>query len=181
MHGLKNTFLPLPRGLTAAMVIIVVSANVLVQFPISNWLTWGAATYPISFLVTDIANRFHGPNVARKVLYAGFFVAVIISAYLATPRIAVASGIAFLIAQLLDVQIFDRLRADLWWKAPLVSSVVGSAIDTALFFTIAFFGTAMPWVTLAIGDFMVKIAIAILMLVPFSVANRSYSASIRSD
>ncbi len=156
------------------MVFIVVSANLLVQFPISDWLTWGAATYPISFLITDIANRFHGPAVARRVLYVGFFIAVILSVYVATVRIALASGTAFLIAQLLDVQVFDRLRNSDWWKAPLVSSFLGSVVDTALFFTIAFYGTTVPWVTLAIGDFLVKIALALLMLIPFSVAYKSH-------
>lgn len=171
----------LPRFLTAAMVSVVVSANVLVQFPISDWLTWGAATYPVSFLITDIANRVHGPAVARKVLYVGFFIAVILSAYMATVRIALASGTAFLIAQLLDVQVFDRLRDTDWWKAPLVSSFIGSAVDTALFFTIAFYGTTVPWVTLAIGDFLVKIVLALLMLVPFFVAYKSYLATDRSN
>ena len=159
-----------PRWLIAAMVVVVVSANILVQFPINDWLTWGAATYPISFLITDIANRFHGTATARRVLYAGFVIAVILSIYFATPRIAVASGTAFLIAQLLDVQVFDRLRNRVWWKAPLISSLLGSAVDTALFFTIAFYGTTLPWVTLAIGDFLVKIVLALLMLIPFSVA-----------
>lgn len=164
----------LPYRLTAAMVVIVVSANVLVQYPISNWLTWGAATYPISFLITDIANRFHGPAVARRVLYVGFFIAVILSIYLATARIALASGTAFLIAQLLDVQIFDRLRNGAWWKAPLISSLFGSAVDTALFFSIAFYGTTLPWVTLALGDFVVKIILALVMLIPFSIARKKY-------
>jgi uncharacterized integral membrane protein (TIGR00697 family) len=125
-------------------------------------------------LITDIANRFHGTAVARRVLYAGFFIAVVLSLYFATVRIALASGTAFLIAQLLDVQVFDRLRNSVWWKAPLISSLVGSAVDTALFFTIAFYATTVPWVTLAIGDFSVKILLALLMLIPFSVANRQY-------
>lgn len=163
-----------PGWLAAAMVLVVVSANVLVQFPINDWLTWGAATYPISFLITDIANRFHGAAVARRVLYAGFCIAVVLSLYFATVRIALASGTAFLIAQLLDVQVFDRLRNSVWWKAPLISSLIGSAVDTALFFTIAFYATTVPWITLAIGDFSVKIALALLMLIPFSVANRTY-------
>jgi len=177
---MRNSTLLLPLRLTAAMVVIVVSANVLVQFPINNWLTWGAATYPVSFLITDIANRFHGPAVARRVLYVGFLLAVILSVYFATVRIALASGTAFLIAQLLDVRIFDQLRNSVWWKAPLISSVVGSAVDTALFFTIAFYGTTAPWVTLAVGDFLVKIVLALIMLVPFSVAYRSYRDARRS-
>ncbi len=152
-----------PLWLIAAMVCIVVSANVLVQYPINDWLTWGALTYPVSFLITDIANRFHGPKIARRVLYAGFCIAVVLSIYFATPRIAVASGTAFLIAQLLDVRVFDQLRDSDWWKAPLISSFVGSAVDTALFFSIAFYGTTVPWVTLAVGDFLVKIGLALIM------------------
>lgn len=171
---MKSPALLRPHWLIVAMVVIVVSANILVQFPINDWLTWGAATYPVSFLVTDLANRFHGVKIARRVLYVGFFVAVVLSIYFATARIAVASGTAFLIAQLLDVQVFDRLRNSAWWKAPLVSSLLGSAVDTALFFTIAFYGTALPWVTLAIGDFLVKIVLALAMLIPFSVAYRSF-------
>ena len=159
------------------MVLVVVSANVLVQFQINDWLTWGAATYPISFLITDITNRFHGTVIARRVLYVGFLIAVILSIYFATVRIALASGTAFLIAQLLDVHVFDRLRNSEWWKAPLISSLLGSAVDTALFFTIAFYGTAVPWVTLAAGDFLVKIVLALLMLIPFSVAYRSFAAA----
>jgi len=165
----------------AAMVLIVVSANVLVQYPIGDWLTWGAVTYPLAFLVTDIANRFHGPAVARRVLYIGFFFAVILSVYFSTIRIALASGTAFLIAQLLDVQVFDRLRDGTWWRAPLVSTSLGSGVDTALFFTIAFYGTTVPWVTLGIGDFVVKFVLALLMLIPFSVAYKSYFAPIRSS
>lgn len=165
-----------PLPLTAAMVLVVVSANILVQFPINDWLTWGAATYPISFLITDITNRFHGPTIARRVLYVGFLIAVVLSVYFATVRIALASGTAFLIAQLLDVYVFDRLRNSEWWKAPLISSFLGSAVDTALFFTIAFYGTTVPWITLAAGDFAVKIALALLMLIPFFAANRSYAA-----
>ena len=164
----------LPHSLITAMVVVVVSANVLVQFPINQWLTWGALTYPISFLITDIANRFHGPKVARKVLYVGFIIAVLLSIYFATPRIALASGTAFLIAQLLDVSIFDRLRNNVWWQPPLISSLFGSAVDTALFFSIAFYGTAVPWVTLAIGDFFVKVILALIMLIPFSVAYKRY-------
>ena len=167
----------LPRWLIAAMAIVVVSANVLVQYPINDWLTWGAATYPISFLITDIANRFHGPAIARRVLYVGFVIAVLLSIYFATARIAVASGTAFLVAQMLDVQVFNRLRDRAWWKAPLVSSLIASAVDTALFFSIAFYGTALPWITLAVGDFLVKIVLALLMLIPFSVAYRSYKSA----
>jgi uncharacterized PurR-regulated membrane protein YhhQ (DUF165 family) len=158
----------------AAMAVIVTTANITVQYPINDWLTWGAFTYPVSFLVTDLCNRAMGPRSTRQVVYAGFVVAVVLSAILATPRIAIASGSAFLVAQMLDVQIFDRLRRSrLWWTPPLVSSSIASAVDTALFFSVAFAGTEVPWVTLAIGDYFVKLGIALLMLIPFLVAIRS--------
>ncbi len=151
----------------AAMVVIVASANYLVQFPVSDWLTWGALTYPLSYLVTDLSTRWYGPARARRVVYAGFVLAVMLSIVLASPRIALASGMAFLISQLMDVAIFDRLRAQRWWHAPLVSSILGSMVDTALFFSLAFYGTTMPWVTLAIGDYGVKVLIALIMLLPY--------------
>ena len=161
-----------------AMAVIVTTANITVQFPINDWLTWGAFTYPVSFLVTDLCNRAMGPRNARQVVYAGFVVAVVLSALLATPRIAIASGGAFLVAQLLDVQIFDRLRAARrWWAPPLVSSSVASALDTALFFSIAFAGTDLPWVTLALGDYAVKLVLALVMLVPFGIAIRTRLAA----
>lgn len=150
-----------------AMVLIVASANYLVQFPVSDWLTWGALTYPVSYFVTDLTNRWYGPERARRVVYAGFVLAVILSAWLASPRIALASGSAFLVSQLLDVAIFNRMRQHRWWQAPLVSSVLGSLLDTALFFFLAFYATEMPWVTLAIGDYGVKVAIALIMLLPY--------------
>ena len=132
----------------AAMAIIVTAANIGVQFPINEWLTWGAFTYPISFLVCDLCNRAMGPGPARRVVYVGFVVAVVLSAVFATPRIAIASGTAFLVAQVMDVQIFDRLRRHrYWWTPPLVSSAIASAVDTVLFFAIAFAGTVQaPWV-----------------------------------
>lgn len=152
----------------AAMALIVTAANIGVQIPINDWLTWGAFTYPISFLITDLCNRSMGARSARRVVYAGFIVAVALSIYFATPRIAIASGTAFLLAQVLDVQIFDRLRqSSRWWIPPLVSSSIASALDTALFFSIAFFATPVPWVTLALGDYAVKMALAIAMLLPF--------------
>ena len=154
----------------AAMVLIVVSSNVLVQYPLSDWLTWGAITYPFSFLVVDLANRYHGPRMARRIVYVGFVVALLLSAWLATPRIAIASGTAFLCAELLDVTIFNRLRRYAWWKPPLVSTLIASVVDTVIFFTLAFAGTDMPWVTLALGDLGVKLAIALFALVPFRVA-----------
>ncbi len=153
--------------LVAAMVAIVASANYLVQFPVNDWLTWGALTYPVSYFVTDLTNRWYGAKRARRVVYVGFVLAVILSIWLASPRIALASGAAFLVSQLMDVAIFNRLRARPWWRAPLVSSVIGSLVDTALFFALAFFGTEIAWVTLAAGDYAVKVAIALVMLGPY--------------
>jgi hypothetical protein len=151
-----------------AMTVIVVASNYLVQFPVNDWITWGAFTYPLAFLVTDTTNRAFGPTRARQVVYVGFIIAVILSIALATPRIALASGTAFLVAQLLDVRIFDRMRErGGWWTAPLLSSSIGSALDTALFFFIAFAGTMVPWITLGLGDFAVKLALALSMLIPF--------------
>jgi len=173
-----------------AMALVVTASNILVQVPFNDWLTWGAFTYPFAFLVTDLANRLAGPATARRVVLAGFAVAVAMSIWLATPRIAIASGTAFLAAQLLDVAVFDRLRGGRWWRAPVVSSVIGSALDTTIFFSLAFaaafaaigpnepwaleavpvlgWGPVAPlWVSLAIGDFGVKLALAALALVPY--------------
>lgn len=155
-----------------AMVLVVASANYLVQFPLNDWLTWGALTYPVSYFVTDLTNRRFGTVSARRVVYTGFALAVIASIWLASPRIALASGAAFLVSQLMDVAIFDRLRTRAWWQPPLFSSVVGSLVDTALFFALAFYGTSMPWVTLAIGDYGVKVAIAVALLLPWRVVSR---------
>ncbi|KJS36728.1 MAG: membrane protein [Rhodospirillaceae bacterium BRH_c57] len=152
---------------TAAMIVVIVASNILVQHPINDWLTWGALTYPVAFLVTDLTNRSLGAASARRVVQVGFAVAVVLSAVLATPRIAAASGVAFLAAQLLDIHVFDRLRARAWWQPPLASSVVGSGVDTGLFFSLAFIGTGVPWVTLAAGDLLVKLALALAMLLPF--------------
>ncbi|HWQ38261.1 MAG TPA: queuosine precursor transporter [Burkholderiales bacterium] len=160
----------LTAAFAAAMVLIVVSSNILVQYPLNDWLTWGAVTYPFSFLVVDLANRYHGPALARRIVYVGFIVAVVLSAYFATPRIAVASGTAFLVAELIDVMIFNRLRRRVWWQPPFLSTLVASVVDTAVFFTLAFYGTDMPWVTLGLGDLGVKLAIALFALVPFRVA-----------
>ncbi len=154
----------------AAMVLVVTVSNVAVQYPINDWLTYGALTYPIAFLVTDLTNRGLGAASARKVVYAGFAAAVGLSIWLATPRIALASGAAFLAAQLLDITVFDRLRRASWWRAPLVSSTLASALDTALFFSLAFAGTGFPWITWAIGDYGVKIAVALVLLIPFRLA-----------
>ena len=151
----------------AAMAVVVTAANILVQYPINDWLTWGAFTYPISFLVTDLCNRGLGPARARQVVYAGFAAAVVLSLVLATPRVALASGSAFLVAQLLDIQIFNRLREGIWWRAPFASSFIASAVDTALFFALAFAGTGLPWVTWGLGDYGVKVLMAVIMLIPF--------------
>lgn len=158
-----------------SMVLVVTISNVAVQYPINDWLTYGALTYPIAFLVTDLTNRALGVAPARKVVYAGFAVAVGLSIWLATPRIALASGAAFLIAQLLDISIFDRLRRGNWWRAPLISSTLASFLDTALFFSLAFAGTGLPWVTWAIGDYGVKIAVALALLIPFRLALKAIS------
>lgn len=163
-----------------AMMLVVASSNYLVQFPfvvLGDYLTYGAFTYPFAFLVTDLTNRFLGPKTARHVVYAGFALGVALSVWLATPRIALASGTAFLIGQLLDITVFNRLRALSWWKAPLFASVLGSIVDTALFFSLAFVGTDMNWVTLALGDLCVKLALAALLLAPFRMAIARWNTS----
>jgi uncharacterized PurR-regulated membrane protein YhhQ (DUF165 family) len=151
----------------AAMVVVVAGSNVAVQYPINDWLTWGAFTYPVAFLVTDLTNRRLGPAKAREVAYIGFALAVLLSIVLATPRIAVASGSAFVTAQLLDIAVFNRLRRLPWWQAPLISSAIASIWDTAVFFSLAFAGTGLPWITWAIGDLGAKAAMALLLLLPF--------------
>ena len=163
------------------MGVVVLSSNYLVQFPINYYglneiLTYGAFSYPVAFLITDLANRFYGKIIARKIVYFGFFIGIIFTLFFSTNfddlisiRIAVGSGVAFLTAQLLDIQIFDRLRKKSWFVAPLISSVVGSAIDTFLFFSIAFYSTGIPWVTLAFGDLIVKLLITAIMLIPFRI------------
>jgi uncharacterized PurR-regulated membrane protein YhhQ (DUF165 family) len=150
-----------------AMVVVVAGSNVAVQYPISDWLTWGALTYPVAFLVTDLTNRRYGPQEARQVAYVGFALAVLLSIALAGPRIALASGTAFLTAQLLDIAVFDRLRRLAWWQAPLISSGLASIWDTAVFFVLAFAGTGLPWITWGLGDLGAKFAMALLLLVPF--------------
>ena len=150
-----------------AMVVVVAGSNVAVQYPISDWLTWGALTYPVAFLVTDLTNRRYGPQEARQVAYVGFALAVLLSIALAGPRIALASGTAFLTAQLLDIAVFDRLRRLAWWQAPLISSGLASIWDTLVFFVLAFAGTGLPWVTWGLGDLGAKFAMALLLLLPF--------------
>lgn len=169
------------RGVTigvVAMAVVVVASNILVQHPIQlDWRvfgipagelwTWGALSYPVAFLITDLSNRALGPARARRVVFAGFALAVVLSVALAGWRIALASGSAFLLAQLLDVTVFDRLRRLRWWQAPLISSTLASTLDTLVFFALAFAGTAVPWVTLALGDYAVKLLVALVMLLPF--------------
>jgi len=162
----KQLWLPV-----AAMIVVVVASNIAVQYPINIWLTWGAFTYPVSFLVTDLSNRAFGPTRARQVVVVGFVLGVALSMP-AGMRIAAASGSAFLIAQLLDITIFDRLRRAAWWRAPLLSSLVSSALDTAMFFSLAFALTGLPWVTWAIGDYGAKLAMALLLLAPYRVVLR---------
>lgn len=171
----------LNAAMVVAMMLIVASANWLVQYPINDWLTWGALTYPVSYFITDLTNRIKGPAAARKVVWFGFALAVVLSAFVAGPRIALASGSAFLVSQMLDIRVFDRLRRRAWWQPPLFSSAVGSAVDTALFFALAFYATGMPWVTLAIGDYAVKLAIALLMLAPWWFALRRRGAGDRTS
>ena len=165
--------------LSFLMGVVVLSSNYLVQFPINYYglneiLTYGAFSYPIAFLITDLANRSYGKRVARKIVYFGFVLGIGFTVLFSTDfadlisiRIAIGSGIAFLTAQLLDVQIFDRFRKKEWFVAPLTSSMIGSTIDTFLFFSISFYGTGVPWVTLSLGDLIVKVIVALIMLIPF--------------
>ena len=161
------------------MAVIISLSNYLVQFPVqyfdlNNLLTYGAFTYPIAFFITDLSNRRFGKKAAKNIVYIGFLLGVILTFYFSTNysdlisiRIAIGSGIAFLTAQLIDVHIFDKLRKKIWFAAPLTSSIIGSTIDTFLFFSIAFYGTGVNWITLSIGDLFVKIFVALLMLIPF--------------
>ena len=172
--------------LSVLMGLIVVISNYLVQFPINYYglneiLTYGAFSYPIAFLITDLANRSYGKIVARKIVYFGFVLGIGFTVLFSTDfadlisiRIAIGSGIAFLTAQLLDVQIFDRLRKKEWFVAPLTSSMIGSTIDTFLFFSISFYGTGVPWVTLSLGDLIVKVIVALIMLIPFRLLLKTF-------
>ncbi|MDB5657877.1 MAG: putative queuosine precursor transporter [Cypionkella sp.] len=196
-----------------AMAIIVVASNILVQYPIGQWLTWGAFSYPFAFLVSELVNRFHGASAARRVVYAGFAIGLVCSVIgtqivgefgpLVTLRIAIGSGLAFLTGQLVDVALFDKLRRTAWWRAPFLSSMLGSSIDTMLFFTLAFssafiwlepgndvswaaahvpllgFGPEVPlWVSLGLADFCVKFAVDLIALMPFRVAIAKYANKI---
>ena len=161
------------------MGVIVLSSNYLVQFPIKHYgleeiLTYGAFSYPVAFLITDLANRSYGKIIARKIVYIGFAIGISFTllfstnfADLISVRIAIGSGTAFLVAQLLDVQVFDKLRKKKWFVAPLTSSFIGSTVDTFLFFLISFYATGIPWFTLSLGDLAVKIFVALIMLIPF--------------
>ena len=165
--------------LSVLMGVVVLISNYLVQFPINYYglkeiLTYGAFSYPVSFLITDLANRHYGKLVARKIVYIGFIIGITFTLFFSTKfsdlisvRIAIGSGTAFIIAQLLDVQIFDQLRKKKWFVAPLISSFIGSTVDTFLFFSISFYATGIPWVTLSLGDLVVKIFVALAMLIPF--------------
>lgn len=150
-----------------AMAAIVLLSNLLVQFPLSAWLTWGAFAYPVTYFVTDVCNRVAGPSLARRVAWIGCATGLACSALLAPPRIALASGAAFIVSQLLDVAVFNRLRQQSWWKAPLLGSAAASVVDTAIFFSLAFAGTAISWWHLAAGDLGVKLAMAVALLPPY--------------
>ena len=161
------------------MGVVVLSSNFLVQFPVNYYglneiLTYGAFSYPVAFLITDLANRSYGKKVARKIVYLGFLIGILFTLFFSTNfadlisiRIAIGSALAFLVAQLLDVKIFDKLRKSKWYVAPLASSSIGSIVDTFLFFSIAFVGTGVPWVTLSLGDLAVKLFVTLVMLIPF--------------
>jgi queuosine precursor transporter len=152
----------------AAMAVVIVLSNLLVQMPINDWLTWGAFSYPLVFLVTDLTNRALGPQVARRVAFVGFAIAVVVSLLLGPWRIALASGTAFIVAQLLDIGVFNRWRRQSWWKAPLIGSLIASVFDTAVFFFLAFAGEAdVNWLQLAAGDLAVKAAMAAVLLAPY--------------
>ena len=175
--------------LSFIMGVVVLTSNYLVQFPINYYglekiLTYGAFSYPVAFLITDLANRSYGKVVARKIVYVGFIIGIVFTLFFSTNfadlisvRIAIGSGIAFMVAQLLDVQIFDYLRKKKWFVAPLTSSLIGSTVDTFLFFSISFYATGIPWVTLSLGDLAVKIFVALAMLIPFRLLLGTFKAS----
>jgi queuosine precursor transporter len=179
---MNKFFIPL----SLSMGVVVLSSNYLVQFPVNyhglnEILTYGAFSYPIAFLITDLANRTFGKTIARKIVYFGFLLGIAFTVLFSTDfadyisiRIAIGSGVAFLIAQLLDVQIFDKLREKKWFIAPLISSMIGSTVDTFLFFSISFYATGVPWVTLLLGDLAVKILVALTMLVPFRMLLKTF-------
>ena len=173
-------------ALSFLMGLVVLSSNYLVQFPVKYYglqdiLTYGAFTYPIAFLITDLANRSFGKEIAKKIVYFGFFIGISFTLFFSTNfsdlisiRIAIGSGVAFLVSQRTDVYVFDKLRNKYWFIPPLASSINGSVIDTFLFFSIAFYGTGIPWFTLALGDLAVKLFVALLMLVPFRLLLKTF-------
>ena len=181
-----NRLLPL---LSVLMGVVVLSSNYLVQFPVNYYnlediLTYGAFTYPIAFLITDLTNRSYGKLVARKIVYIGFVLGVASTLFFSTNfsdlisiRIAIGSGTAFMVAQLLDVKIFDYLRKEKWFIAPLTSSLISSIVDTFLFFSISFYGTGIPWITLSFGDLVVKILVALIMLIPFRILLNTFKTT----
>ena len=172
--------------LSFIMGVVVLISNYLVQFPIQHYdlekiLTYGAFSYPVAFLITDLANRSYGKVVARKIVYIGFAIGISFTLLFSTNfadlisiRIAIGSGVAFLVAQLLDVQIFDNLRKKKWYIAPLTSSIIGSTVDTFLFFSISFYATGVSWVTLSLGDLIVKVLVALIMLIPFRLLLKTF-------
>jgi len=178
MVKIKNKFFYI---LSISMGFVVVLSNYLVQFPVNYFnleeiITYGAFSYPVAFLITDLSNRRYGKEAARKIVYIGFFIGVFLSFYFSTNfselisiRIAFGSGTAFLLAQLIDVNIFDKLRKKVWYVAPLISSIISSAIDTFIFFSISFYGTGINWVALSLGDLAVKLLVSLLMLIPFRI------------
>ena len=182
---MSKTFLTL----STLMGVVVLTSNYLVQFPIKFYnlekiLTYGALSYPVAFLITDLANRYYGKLIARKIVYVGFFIGISFTFFFSTNfsdlisiRIAIGSGVAFLIAQLLDVQIFHKLRKKKWFIAPLTSSSLGSIVDTFLFFSISFYGTGISWITLSLGDLTVKFLVALLMLIPFRLLMGNFKAA----
>ena len=175
--------------LSFLMGVVVLLSNYLVQFPVKYYgmqevLTYGAFSYPIAFLITDLANRAYGKFIAKKIVYIGFIVGISFTIFFSTNftdiisiRIAIGSGTAFIIAQLLDVQIFDKLRKRKWFIAPLASSLIGSVVDTFLFFSISFYGTGVPWFSLSLGDLVVKFIVALVMLIPFRFFSRNFKAA----
>ena len=181
-----NRLMPL---LSVLMGVVVLSSNYLVQFPVNYYnlediLTYGAFTYPIAFLITDLTNRSYGKLVARKIVYIGFVLGIASTLFFSTNfsdlisiRIAIGSGSAFMVAQLLDVKIFDYLRKERWFIAPLASSCISSIVDTFLFFSISFYGTGIPWITLSLGDLVVKILLALIMLIPFRILLSIFKAN----
>jgi len=160
-----------------SMAIIIVVSNILVSYPINDWLTWGTLTFPFAFLVTDLVNRYYGVGKARWVVYAGFAVGVLFSLKFAPMQIAIASGTAFLVSQLLDVTVFDKLRSKAWWVAPFASSVIATVFDTFLFYGLAFYGTGEAWYQWAIGDQAVKWLVVLLALVPYGILTRRRSSA----